>query len=40
MVDIASAWQNITPEGEDAGSGYPYTFLIYDPNLLYIKNSR
>lgn len=29
MVGIASACQSITPEGEDADSGSPYTFLIY-----------
>lgn len=40
MVDIASPCQSITPEGEDTDSGSPYTFLIYYPNLLYIKNSR
>lgn len=40
MIDIALACQSITPEGEDAGSVSPYTFLIYYPNLLCIKNSR
>lgn len=39
MVDIASPCQSITPEGEDAGSGSPYTFLIYYPLKTLGKQS-